>query len=56
MSTKVKSELSFIFKLSLLFLILFASKVNRSSDIFASTKEALIPADNISVITTSIRE
>ncbi|MDW3211725.1 MAG: hypothetical protein ABJO02_16940 [Reichenbachiella sp.] len=56
MSRKAKSELTFILKLSLLFLILVASKVNRSSDILTATKEALSPQDSISVITASIRD
>lgn len=54
MSRKAKSELTFIFKLSLLFLILLASKVNRTSDVFSSTKQAFTANDSISVITASI--
>ncbi|MEP2274411.1 MAG: hypothetical protein ABJH98_03105 [Reichenbachiella sp.] len=56
MSRKAKSELTFILKLSLLFLILLASKVNRSSDILSATKQAFTPKDSISVITASIRD
>ncbi|SMD36409.1 hypothetical protein SAMN04488029_2884 [Reichenbachiella faecimaris] len=56
MSRKTKSELTFILKLSLLFLILLASKVNRSSDMLTAAKQALSPKDSISVITASIRD
>ncbi|WP_420581993.1 hypothetical protein [Reichenbachiella sp.] len=56
MSRKAKSELTFIIKLSLLFLILVASKVNRSSDVFTASTKALSAQDSISVITASIRD
>lgn len=56
MSRKAKSELTFILKLSLLFLILVASKVNKSSDAFTAAKEALSTQDNITVMTASIRD
>lgn len=56
MSRKAKSELTFILKLSLLFLILLASKVNRSTNVLADTKQALSPKDSISVITASFRD
>ncbi|WP_422361680.1 hypothetical protein [Reichenbachiella sp.] len=56
MSRKAKSELTFILKLSLLFLILVVSKVNRSSDVLTAAKKALSPKDSITVITASIRD
>lgn len=55
MSRKAKSELTFILKLTLLFLILVASKVNRSTDVFTAAQEELSSQDSISVVTASIR-
>ncbi|MEO9967547.1 MAG: hypothetical protein ABJF11_17250 [Reichenbachiella sp.] len=56
MSRKVKSELTFILKISLLFLILFANKLNKSPDILTAAKDAISPKESISVITASIRD
>lgn len=55
MSRKAKSELTFILKLTLLLLILVASKVNRSTDVFTADQEALYTQDSISIVTASIR-
>ncbi|MEO9805833.1 MAG: hypothetical protein ABJF04_21425 [Reichenbachiella sp.] len=56
MSRKVKSELTFILKISLLFLILFANKLNKSTEVLNTAKQALSPKEHITVITASIRD
>ncbi len=47
MSRKSKSELSFIIKLSLLFLILFASKINKPNTEFVLNKSILSKNNSI---------
>jgi len=56
MSRKAKSELTFIFKLSLLFMILLASKLNRSSDALSASEQAFAPQNNFSIIVSSFKD
>lgn len=52
MSRKAKSELSFILKIFLLFIILFSSKLHKSDRVIADDKSIKSKKDSVFVINT----
>lgn len=56
MSRKAKSELAFIIKIFILFLILFANKLNKSTEVLNATIQALTPKEPVTIVTASIQE